>query len=352
MNTNKFFVWCAVKRHLSQGSMRTTKTRWNYLEHWLGRRKLTSKIAEQFVLYIREKGLRNASINSYIRIFKLIDVFERENGRNLNLLKHIEYFDKQRKIPTILSFEEIEAIINTEIPFTWYATGGRISSGKYSSGRLEERHKFINRTYRLAIWFLAATGCRIDEMASLTKENLSLGINDNWVTFKDTKTMDDRDVLLPPRLGEELKEHTKDKKPDELVFVSSLGNKLVEQTFNVFLRKKVELAGVQKHVYAHCFRNSFIMEHIRRGTGHLTISKLVGHRDPKTTIGYTRYDRSDLIRGAENHPFFIRYLTKERILEKAGEYVQKCPGMDDPRFTSRIEKMANKILVEIVLTKE
>lgn len=322
------------------------------MEHWLSGRTINSDVAEEFVLHVREKGLRNATINSYIRIFKLIDDFERDNGNDLNLLKKIDYFDKQKKIPTILTFEEIEAIINAEIPFSWYATGGRVGSGKYSSGKLEARHEFINRTYRLAIWFLASTGCRIDEMSSVTRENLVLGLSETWVTFKDTKTMDDRNVLLPPRLGEELKEHVKGKKPNDYVFTSTLGNKLVEQTFNPFLRKKVELANVQKHVYAHCFRNSFIMEHIRRGTGHLTISKLVGHRDPKTTIGYTKYDRTDLIKGAENHPFFLKYLSKERVFEKADEYAHKFPGIGDSRFVSRIEKSNNRIVVEISLATE
>lgn len=347
MKKNKFFIWCTVKRHLSKGSLKHTRIRYDYLFRWLGRKRLSVDTAEELILYLREKGLRNASINGYIRVLKLIDDYERENQKNLNLLKKIDYFPKQNRTPTILSFDEIEAIINADIPFNNYVRDGIATSGKYSTGRLEERHKFINETYRLSIWFLASTGCRIDEMASLTVENLMLGLNNDWVKFKDTKTMEDRDVPIPPRLAEELKEFIVNKKPNDLVFISSLGNKLVEQTFNRFLRKKVEIAGIKKHVYAHCFRNSYIMEHIRRGTGNLTISKLVGHRDANTTLGYTRFNTDDLIAGAENHPFFSRSLEPQKIMDKVCDIIDSLPSKTDPRFITKLTKTPCSVLVEI-----
>ncbi len=341
MNKGKFFIWCAVKRHLDSSSIAHTRIRYDYLFRWLGRRKLTAETAEEFILGLRERGLRNATLNGYIRIIRLIDDFERHNEKDSNLLKNIDYFPKQKKIPTILTIEEIESIINAELPFF-----------ENRRGMNEERSKKLNATYKNSIWFLAATGCRYEEMASLKVENLQLGLNSNYVIFKNTKTDDDREVPLPPTLSESLKQHIENKKPSDLVFTSLKGNHMAEQTFNPHLRKKVQIGGItNKHVHAHVFRYSFIMEHIKRGTGHLTISKLVGHRDANTTLGYTRYDREELIKGAENHPFFSRNIEPQKLIDKIGEIVERLPTKTDPRFLQKVIKTSKSIIVEIVLSE-
>src|SRR5690348_8727159 len=102
MDKDKFFVWCVVKRHLGANSLRHTRLRYDYLFKWLNGEPLNTDSVERLVLYLREKSLRNASINSYIRVLNLIDLFERENDRDLNLLKKVAYFPKQTRVPTIL----------------------------------------------------------------------------------------------------------------------------------------------------------------------------------------------------------------------------------------------------------
>lgn len=315
--------------------MKHTRVRYDYLFRWLGKRKLTPQKAEEFILYLREKGLRNSSINSYIRVINLIDIYERENRKDLNLLKGISYFPKQKRVPTILSIDEIESILSINIDYKYLKKDYLLDSER------------LNQNYKMAIWMLAATGCRFDEMASLRKGNLRLGLMKGFVIFKDTKTLEDRQVPLPPDYVEKLKEFVKKKKPNDLCFTSATGHKIVEQTFNPELRRRVELANITKHTYAHCFRNSFIMEHIKRGTQHLTISKLVGHRDPKTTLGYTNYTYDILEKGAENHPLFSRSLNIEKIINKIAETIEDWPIKDDARFERRVEKRQNSLLVEV-----
>ncbi len=341
MNKERFFVWCTVKRHLSAASLRHTRVRFNYFFRWLGEKKLNPRSAESFVLHLREKGLRNASINGYIRVLKLVDAFERENGKDLNLLKLIDYFPKQRRVPTILSIDEVEALLQTKFC-------PPVKIGK-KGGILGRKPAYDERTFKLSLWVLVSTGCRFDEMASLKKENLFLGIGEGWVEFRDTKTLDDRKVPIPPLLVEMLKEYLKNKSPTDLVFVSSSGNKLVEQTWNPYLRLHAQNAGLSgKHIHAHCFRNSYIMEHLRRGTDPLTIAKLVGHRDVNTTLGYTKYEYDDLLRGAENHPLFSKSLTTQKIITKIKEAVEKWPVKNDPRFELKVVSSENRLAVEIV----
>lgn len=242
MNKDKFLVWCAVKRHLDKSSIYSTKIRYDLLFKWLGRRKLTADTIEQYILYLREKGLKNTSINSHIRVINLIDIFERDNGKeDMNLLRKISYFPKEQSTPTFLTIEEIEAIIRVK--------------KDYSKNRYKSFSHQIDRNYRNAIWFMAGTGCRYDEMASTQAQNLYLGIDQAYVFFPKeiTKTNEDRTVPLPPLLAEELKDFIKNKKPASLVFTTSTGHKMAEQCFNPELRKRVEIAGINKHITSHDF---------------------------------------------------------------------------------------------------
>lgn len=333
MKKDKFFVWCVVKRHLDTTSIRHTRIRYNYIFRWLKRKKLTKENVEKFILYLREKALRNASINSYIRVINLIDIFERENGKDYNLLKKISYFPKQFKVPTILSIDEIESLLEVDIEYRNY-----------------RRDAHLNEFYRNIIYVLASTGCRYSEMSNLKKEYLHLGISDGYIEFKDTKTNDDRNVPIPPILVERLREFTKYKNGKDLVFLSKAGLPIPEQTFMDELQKRVKASGLSnKHIYPHCFRNSFIMEHLRRGTDPLTIAKLVGHRDVNSTLGYTKYNMDDLIRGAENHPLFAKSLTPQKILEKIEKIIEKWTIMSDTRFTRKVVKTNNSFLLEFVI---
>lgn len=334
MNKDKFFVWCMVKRHLGKMSIKHTRIRYDYLFRYLGRKRLNQNTAEQFILHLREKGLRNASINSYIRVINLIDIFERENNKDLNLLKKISYFPKQRKVPTFLSFEEIEAILATKLEFTKQILG---------------KSPQIDEIYRLATFLIAGTGCRFSEMANLKKENLYLGISEGYVEFKDTKTMEDRKVPIPPILVGLLKDLVKNKSPKQLVFTSFTDHILTEQSFSPILRRRAEKACIEKHIYPHCFRNSYIREHRRAGTDILTLAKLVGHRDPKTTLGYDQFEYDDLLKGAENHPLFARSISTSKLLQKYAETVNKWGIMQDYRFSKRVELRENSLLIELYL---
>lgn len=55
-----------------------------------------------------------------------------------------------------------------------------------------------------------------------------------------------------------------------------------------FLDKWLGLAGIEKHITFHCFRHTFATLQLSMGTDIYTVSKLLGHRDIKTTQIYTK----------------------------------------------------------------
>jgi len=326
----EFFNWLVYNKHLKESSLTTVERRFRYFFVWLGKHDLSAKNAESFILEMCRKGRRNQTLNGYILLFIYLGQFLK-----IHLTENISFFPKQQRVPTILSIDEIQAII--DVPMV----------RGLQHGVNPERTRERNLTAKLTIFFLASTGCRIDEMASLTKENLYLGIDSNYAVFKDTKTGVDRKVPIPLKLADELAEYSKNKKPRDLVFTSLRGHKIVEQTFNPMLREKAEAAEINKHVHAHCFRNSYIMEHIRQGTDVLTIAKLVGHADVNTTMGYTKFTYDDIQKGAENHPLFSKELPTSKILDKIEEAVRKWPVDVDTRFAFEVARTSKSLLVKL-----
>jgi integrase len=337
MDKKGFLIWCAVKRHLSQGSLLTTRLRYEYLFKWLGNKKLTSSAAEEFVLHLREKGSKNATINSYIRVFKLIDLYERENGQNFDLLHKISYFPKVKKAPSILEPEEIAAILRVRIDYT------------HRPGVSKRTAALLDEIMANAVWMLAATGCRFTEMAKLKVEDLELGINSGWVTFKDTKTNVDRRVPLPPAFIKRLEPYIASKNPGDILFPSTTGRQMIEQTFNPNLRKRVQEAGIiNKHVHAHMFRYSFITEHHKRKTDLFALMRLVGHEDPKTTLGYTAHIKDQLQEAAQNHFLWSESIPTKTLLNKGVEAIKKVFDQDR-RFTvsTKVSEEQISIVVEV-----
>lgn len=53
-------------------------------------------------------------------------------------------------------------------------------------------------------------------------------------------------------------------------------------------RKWISDAGIEKHISFHCFRHSFATNQLTLGTAITTVSKLLGHRDLKTTMVYAK----------------------------------------------------------------
>lgn len=322
MDKDKFLAWCVTKRGLVKNSIKHTRIRYDVLFKWLQEfeKTLTYDSSQAFILFLREKGLRNQSLNSYIRIINLIDIYEREHNSDLNLLKNISYFAKEDSTPTFLSIQEIEAILAVK--------------KDYSRHPYKSYHHDLDRTYRNCIWFLAGTGCRYDEMAESRVSWFSLGINEGFVNLPKeiTKTKKGRLVPLPPLLVDELKDFVKGKKPTDLVFTTSTGRKITEQTFNPELRKRAQLADINKRVHAHAFRHSYIREHRRHGTDILTLALLVGHSDPKTTLGYDKFDTEDLMKGAENHPLFAKSISPQKIIKKVKEVLSQLKLDEDIRL--------------------
>ena len=175
----------------------------------------------------------------------------------------------QRKLPDVLSVEEIESIITRP---------GRNSP-------LELRNSAI-------LELLYSCGLRVSELTSLLVNDIDLQSGLMKATGKGSK-----ERLVP--VGEEALEviskylsdarHIFQKKNiiSRRLFLNRSGEGLTRQAVWKLLKKYCREAGIRKKVTPHTFRHSFATHMIERGADLRSVQMLLGHSDISTTQIYT-----------------------------------------------------------------
>ena len=152
--------------------------------------------------------------------------------------------------------------------------------------RYTKEHPYEHR--QLQIYLLAVTGMRVGESMGLTWddidfENCQLSINKTWDIynqngFAPTKNQQSvRTVPLDNGTIDLLQEY-KTKQWQENEF-----NRLFPANTHVYLNKRLKTL-VDRSVHIHSLRHTYVSYLLANGIEVLTISKLIGHKDPTITL--------------------------------------------------------------------
>jgi integrase len=139
-----------------------------------------------------------------------------------------------------------------------------------------------NPILKNAALFSALTGIRFCDIAKLIWGEVEfIKGNGYFVHFKQQKT---KGVEMMPISEQAYSFMGEPGKPSDRVFqgltYSAYSNK--------HLAKWIGLAGITKDITFHCFRHTFATLQLSKGTDIYTISKMLGHRDLKTTQIYAK----------------------------------------------------------------
>lgn len=96
----------------------------------------------------------------------------------------------------------------------------------------------------------------------------------------------DRQVPLPVRTLELLRDYWREYHPQTWLFTTSDGRQLSHDSVRYFLKKARQDAGIRKRVSAHTLRHSYATNLMARGIDVRMIQVLLGHRSLKTTTVY------------------------------------------------------------------
>lgn len=239
-----------------------------------------------FVTFVNDIDLgayTQARVISGIKAFFKYLILEKVIDKNPTEL--LESPQLGRKIPDILSVEEVDNIINSV-------------DLSHPEG---ERNKAILET-------LYGCGVRVSELINITlldyhpKEQLLR------VTGKGNKQR-----LVP--LGEPAikqintylsfvrNNYVVDKTDNGYLFLNRRGNQLTRQMIFQIVKKYAELAGIRKSISPHTFRHAYATHLVQGGADLRVVQELLGHVSIMTTEIYTHINNDDLRNAIEKyHP--------------------------------------------------
>ena len=139
-----------------------------------------------------------------------------------------------------------------------------------------------NPLLKRAALFSALTGLRFSDIQNLVWGELEyIEGNGYFVQFKQQKT---KGVEMMPISEQAYSLLGELKEPTDQIF-EGLTYSAYE---NKHLAKWIGLAGIQKDITFHCFRHTFATLQLSKGTDIYTVSKMLGHRELKTTQIYAK----------------------------------------------------------------
>ena len=238
--------------------------------------EVSSNNLSSFFELQREIGIDSATSARYMSSLKgFFSYMENNNYIEKNPTGKLTSVKIGRKLPAVLSFNEIEKILNA--PKTDDIAG--------------LRDKAILETFY-------SSGLRVSEL-------LNLKINDLYFDDEVVKVLGkgskERIVPLGSSAIKWLKEYLirsrphldKKSKSQNFVFLNlKRGTKISRMAIWNIVKRYADEAGIKKEIHPHTFRHSFATHLLEGGADLRAVQEMLGHADISTTQIYTHIDRN------------------------------------------------------------
>ena len=239
---------------------------------------ISTKELSQFIFYLNDLGLEarsQARILSAIKTFFKYLLIEDLIQDDPTIL--LEGPRLQRKLPEVLSYEEIQKIL------------GAID--------LSLPHGVRNRAMLETLY---ASGLRVSELINLKLTNLFLDVGFIKVIGKGNKErivpIGETAIKHINIYNENIRNHLNiDPEHANVLFLNRRGKKLSRVMIFMIVKELVALAGIEKKVSPHTFRHSFATHLIEGGADLRAVQDMLGHESILTTEIYTHLD-TDFLR--------------------------------------------------------
>ena len=269
-----------------------------YIEYLKATKKLSDNTLQayrrdinKYQVYLESNSLDylkqdNEGITEYINSMKLQEVkpstisrslatlrsfysyLEKENKIELNPTVTVEAPKIEKKIPTILTSDEIEVLLSQ--PKTDDLKGIR------DKAMLE---------------FAYATGMRVSEIININMKDVNLV--DSYVVCNEGYSK--RIVPLGKISTAALEEYLEEARPhlikhedDEPLFVNLMGTRLTRQGFWKIIKFYKEQANIDKDITPHVLRHSFATHLLENGADMRAVQSMLGHADISSTQIYLK----------------------------------------------------------------
>ncbi len=182
---------------------------------------------------------------------------------NKDLTQGIERPKKSKKLPEVLTKEEVKRLIDSA----------------------------PTKKSKLIIQFLYSTGLRVSELVNLKIKDIDL--NEKIGKVVKGKGSKDRFFTLPDKLILEIDSYIYENK-ERIYLFSSKDKPLTPRNIQKMIKNCARLAQINKKVTPHTLRHSYATHLLESGTDIRIIQTLLGHENLNTTQIYTHVSTEEL----------------------------------------------------------
>jgi site-specific recombinase XerD len=230
--------------------------------------KPTQDSLYKFALELKGKNLSFSHIKNSVMAVKLYSeiIFKQ------NLISDfLRGYRKERKLPDVLSIEEIKQVIDC----------------------------IENLKHKTIISLIYSCGLRISECVNIKISDIDS--KRMMIKIVQSKGNKDRYVPLSNKMLLLLREYYKEYKPTDFLFEGQNEKYYSARSIQSILKKALDKSKITKHISVHSLRHSYATHLLEQGTDISIIQKLLGHKDIKTTLLYTQISKAHLTK--INNPF-------------------------------------------------
>lgn len=276
-----FVEYLKGKKHTSENTTDSYERDLKKLEHYLGTQGITSVTQitttglNSYILYLEREGRKPSTISRNIASMKAFFQYLQKMGiLEQDLTEEMRSPKIEKKIPDILSMEEVELLLNQ--------TKGDTPKELRDCAMLE---------------LLYATGIRVSELIGLQLDDINLQME--YVKCRDSH----KERIVPfGNVAKEAVSRYLSKGRSELVkedenpwlFTNCFGNPMTRQGFWKLIKGYGKKAGIRHEITPHTLRHSFAAHLVHNGADLHAVQEMLGHSDISTTQIYARMNQSRL----------------------------------------------------------
>ena len=240
----------------------SNKTKDSYIYH-IGKYLDSKKSARDYLLLLINSNKSDETVRATGFAIKFyLKMLKRGSHEIDTVLQDLPNVKREKKLPVILSREEIDRMIFTT----------------------------NNLNHRLIIQVGYSAGLRSSEIINLNWSDIDF--DRGIIHIKRAKGKKDRVVILSSKVKGGLLDLKENRQG--YVFITTRGNKYTQRTIQKIIENTAKKAGIKKKISPHTLRHSFATHLLERGTDIRYIRDLLGHSDISTTLIYTKVSNRDI----------------------------------------------------------
>jgi len=210
---------------------------------------------EKYSLFLLDDQKSHSYVNQGINSIKF---YLKNINKDDQILKNIVRPKKEKRLPNILSEEEVFRVLNA----------------------------LDNQKHKVLLMLTYSAGLRVSEVAKIKVCDIDSGRM--LLRISQGKGRKDRYTILSSKLLEELRKYYKQYRPKDYLFQGQNGeDHITERSVQRVFKSACQKAKISKKVGIHSLRHSFATHLLEQGTDLRYIQELLGHSSSKTKEIYT-----------------------------------------------------------------